>query len=134
MTNESNDREIPVSHQIPTPDPDALRETVSVETFFACDIRVGTITACELNPKARKPSYRLTIDFGGLGTLASSAQLTRIYTDFELVGRQIVAVVNFPPRNVAGVVSRCLVLGVETEEGVVLLQPERGVADGMRIS
>jgi len=108
--------------------------TVPVDTFFSCDLRVGTVVACEPNAKARKPSYTLTVDFGPLGLFTSSAQLTSHYTAGGLVGRQVVAVVNFPPRNVAGVESRCLVLGTETPDGVVLLEPERPVADGSRIS
>lgn len=114
-------------------DPAAL-PTVPVDTFFSCDLRIGTVVACELNVKARKPSYALIIDFGPLGLFTSSAQLILLYNPEDLVGRQVVAVVNFPPRNVAGVESRCLVLGTETSEGVVLLDPERPVANGSRIS
>lgn len=106
---------------------------ITTEQFFACDLRVGTIIECELNPKARKPAYKLTIDFGPLGTKTSSAQLTGLYSPSELTGRQIVAVMNFAPRNVAGVESQCLVLGVDTAAGVALLAMERTVENGSRV-
>jgi tRNA-binding protein len=106
---------------------------ISTETFFACDLRVGTVTSCELNPKARKPAYKLTIDFGELGMRTSSAQLTALYTPEQLMGRQIVAVINFAPRNVAGVESQCLVLGIDTPGGVALLAMERAVENGSRV-
>ena len=106
----------------------------TIETFFACDLRVGTVVACALNPKARKPAYRLTIDLGPLGERTSSAQLTGLYTAEQLIGRQIVCVVNFPPRNIAGVDSQCLVLGTDAQDGaVVVLAVERSVANGSRI-
>ena len=108
---------------------------VAPEIFFACDLRVGTVRSCEPNPKARKPAYVMSIDFGPeLGTRTSSAQLTDLYAAAELVGRQVVAVVNFPPKNVAGVESQCLVLGLHTDHGVVLLAVERAVPDGSRVS
>ncbi|MBK8911879.1 MAG: tRNA-binding protein [Chlorobi bacterium] len=107
---------------------------VSVEQFFACELRVGTVLACELNPRARKPSFVLTIDFGPLGLRTSSAQLVVLYSPETLIARQVIAVVNFPARNVAGVESQCLVLGIETPEGVVLLGVERPVPNGSRVS
>ena len=110
-------------------------ETVSPDVFSSCDLRVGTVRSCELNPKARKPAYVMTIDFGPeLGTRTCSAQVTDLYGAEELVGRQVVAVVNLPPKNVAGVESRCLVLGMRTGSGVVLLRPDRPVPDGSRVS
>ena len=75
--------------------------TVATETFFTCDLRVGAITHCDLNLKARKPAYALQIDFGPLGLRTSSAQLTQLYAPEQLIGRKIVAVVNFAPRNIA---------------------------------
>ena len=96
-------------------------------------MRAGTIVACELNVKARKPAYKLSIDFGSLGTKTSSAQLTGLYSPEQLVGRQIIAVMNFAPRNVAGVESQCLVLGVDTPGGVALLAMERVVGNGSRV-
>jgi tRNA-binding protein len=106
----------------------------SVETFFQVDVRVGRIVAAALNPKARKPAYRLEIDFGPLGTRTSSAQLTDLYTPDDLIGRQILGVVNFPPRRVAGVESQVLVLGVPNAEGaVILLSVEREAPLGARM-
>jgi tRNA-binding protein len=114
---------------IPEPVP-----TASVETFFEVDIRVGRIVAAALNPKARKPAYRMEIDFGPLGTRTSSAQLTAIYTPESLVGRQVLAVVNFPPRRIAGVESQVLVLGVSDPEGaIILLATEREAPLGARV-
>ena len=102
--------------------------------FEKVDIRVGVITEVEDFPRARNPSYRLTIDFGGeIGTKRSSAQITT-YTHEELRGRQVVAVVNFEPRNIAGFMSEVLVLGVPDAEGnVVLLSPTREVPAGGRM-
>jgi len=97
-------------------------------------MRIGTIVAAEPFPEARNPSYRLRIDFGELGERKSSAQLTDRYRAGELVGRQIVAVVNFPPKQIATMMSECLVLGSVDDGGrVTLLQPERGVTNGERI-
>lgn len=106
----------------------------SIETFFAVDIRVGRVTAATLNPKARSPAYRLEVDFGPLGVRTSSAQLTALYTPEDLVGRQVLAVVNFPPRRVAGVESQVLVLGVSDADGaIVLLSTEREAPLGARV-
>jgi len=107
----------------------------SVESFFETDIRSGTIVAVEPFPKARKPAWKLTIDFGpDLGLKRSSAQIVQLYTAENLVGRQVLAVVNFPPRQIADFISEVLVLGLETPDGVVLLQPERPVENGVRVS
>ncbi|MEA3310576.1 MAG: tRNA-binding protein [Chloroflexota bacterium] len=102
--------------------------------FLQVEIHTGTITAARRHPRARKPAYILTVDFGVLGMKTSSAQLTVNYTAEELVGRQIIAVTNFPPKHIAGVKSEVLILGaVDEERDVVLLTPTFAVADGTRI-
>jgi tRNA-binding protein len=105
-----------------------------VEGFAALDLRNGRIVRAEVNGKARKPAYRLEIDFGPLGVKTSSAQLTALYQPRELVGRQVIAAVNLGSRNVAGVVSEVLVLGVPDASGaVVLLTPDRDAPLGGRV-
>jgi tRNA-binding protein len=107
---------------------------INWEDFEKIDIRSGTITAAEAFPQARKPAYRLTIDFGPLGIKRSSAQITDHYRLEELPGRQVVAVVNFPPRQIANFFSECLVLGVYDEnKQVILLQPDKPVQNGQQI-
>lgn len=107
----------------------------TIDDFARLDLRVGTVVAAEPFPEARKPAIRLQIDFGEpLGVKQSSAQLTVHYTPQQLVGRQVVAVVNFPPRRIAGFSSEVLVLGaMPTAQEVVLLQVELPVANGTRI-
>jgi tRNA-binding protein len=108
----------------------------TLDDFQKLDIRVGTITAAEPFPEARKPSFKLTIDFGPtIGLKRSSAQLTRRYTTDTLIGRQVVAVVNFPPRRIAGFASEVLVLGACPEEGdVVLLRADAAVPNGAPVA
>jgi tRNA-binding protein len=118
-----------VAAEIPEPVADT-----SIETFFEVDIRVGRVVAAVLNPKARKPAYRMEIDFGPFGMRTSSAQLTALYTPAELIGRQVLAVVNFSPRRVAGVESQVLVLGVADADGaIILLTTEREAPLGSRV-
>lgn len=107
----------------------------TIEDFAALDIRVGTIIDASLFPEARKPAIRMVIDFGpDLGHRRSSAQLTRHYAPVDLVGRQVVAVVNFPPRRIAGFLSEVLVLGAMPGEGdVILLALDQPAPDGTRI-
>ena len=109
---------------------------IDIEQFDRVEMRVGRIVAAEPFPEARKPSYRLRIDFGpGIGERVSSAQLTVTYPDREaLVGRQVVAVLNFPPRRIAGFASEVLVLGAMGDDGQVhLLRPDPPSPDGLRI-
>ncbi|AQG81107.1 tRNA-binding protein [Spirosoma montaniterrae] len=102
--------------------------------FEQVDIRTGTVVAAEAFPQARKPAYKLTIDFGPLGLKRTSAQLTKLYQLNELVGKQVVAVVNFPPKQIATFMSECLVLGAVQDDGTVtLLQTERPTENGLRI-
>ena len=104
------------------------------DDFMKLDIRVGTITEARVFAKARKPAYQLVVDFGPeLGTKKSSAQITQHYTPAELVGRQVLAVVNFPPRQIADFMSEVLVLGTYSEGGVVLIAPERSVKNGDKL-
>ncbi len=99
------------------------------------DIRVGKIIDAEDFPEARKPAYKLTIDFGPLGKKVSSAQITQRYSKEQIVGRQIVAVVNFPPKQIANFTSEVLVLGVVTKKGdVILLKPDETAELGDRVA
>lgn len=108
--------------------------TISWDDFEKIDIRAGTITEVSDFPKAKKPSYQLKIDFGELGIRQSSAQITSFYNKEELIGKQVVAIVNFPKKQIANFFSECLVLGVYTDKkDVVLLQPERAVDNGWKI-
>ena len=107
---------------------------ISWSDFEKIDIRAGTILEVNDFPNARKPSYQLTIDFGEFGIKRSSAQITKLYKEEELVGRQVIAVVNFPPKQIANFFSECLVLGVYNEDNeVVLLQPSLKVQNGGKI-
>lgn len=102
--------------------------------FEKIDIRIGTIIEVNEFPEARKPAYKLSVDFGELGTKRSSAQITAHYSKEELLNRQVIAVVNFPPKQIATFISECLVLGVYDEnKNVILLQPGKPVTNGMKI-
>jgi tRNA-binding protein len=109
--------------------------TISFDDFLKVDIRVGTITRAEPFPEARKPAIKLWVDFGpGLGEKKTSAQITQFYTPEELPGRQVAAVVNFPPKQIGKFMSEVLVLGFPDPEGeVVLISPTRPVPNGGRM-
>ena len=108
---------------------------ISFDQFLAVDIRVGTIVAAEPYPEARKPSLKLTIDFGAtIGTKRSSAQIAQLYQPESLIGRQVAAVVNFPPRQIGKFMSEVLTLGFPDEQGnVVLMAPDKKVPNGGRL-
>ena len=108
--------------------------SISWEDFQKLDIRAGTILEAKEFPEAKKPAYLLHIDFGELGVLKSSAQITDRYELKELHGKQILAVVNFPPKQIGPIMSECLVLGIYAENGeVVLIQPEQQVDNGSKL-
>ena len=108
---------------------------VTFDDFVKIDMRIGTVIEAVVFEKARKTAYQLKVDFGpAIGIKQSSAQLTHLYRPEELVGKQVVGVVNFPVRQIANFFSEVLVLGFETEAGVVLMQPERRVENGVKVS
>jgi len=107
---------------------------ITWDDFAKIDIRVGTITEVNDFPKAKNPAWQITIDFGDLGIKRSSAQVTHLYEKEILIGRQVIAVVNFPPKQIANFFSECLVLGVYTDKKeVVLLTPDKPVENGWKI-
>lgn len=107
---------------------------ISWSDFEKIDIRLGTILEVLPFPEAKKPAYQLMIDFGDVGKLRSSAQITHHYSREELINRQIIAVVNFPKKQIANFMSECLVLGVYDESGqVVLLRPDQQLKNGLKI-
>lgn len=109
--------------------------TLTWEDFTKVEMRVGTVLQAYPNAEARKPAYIMHIDFGPLGQRKTSAQITGHYQPDELVGRQVIAVVNFPPKQIANMISECLVLGAVGEDGgVILLNTDQAVPNGLRIS
>ncbi|WP_417676605.1 tRNA-binding protein [Roseibium sp.] len=112
-----------------------MSDTITFDDFLKVDIRVGKVIAAEEFPEARKPAYKMQIDFGPeIGIKKTSAQITKHYTPETLVGRQVMAVVNFPPRQIGPVMSEVLTLGVPDEDGeVVLLRPDLDVPIGGRL-
>ena len=106
----------------------------TIDDFTKLDIRVGTIIEAAVNEKAKKPAYKLTLDFGDeIGIKRSSAQITNHYTVDDLVGKQVLAVVNFPPRQIADFMSEVLVLGTYSSGGVVLITPDKPVSNGDKL-
>jgi tRNA-binding protein len=108
--------------------------TISFEDFSKIDLRVGTIIEVNDFPEARNPAYQLTIDFGDLGVKKSSAQITTLYSKADLLNKQIVAIVNFPKKQIAKFMSECLILGAVNGSEVSLLNPEAKVKNGMPVN
>ena len=111
-----------------------MSDTITFEDFTKVDLRVGTIIEVNDFPKAHKPAYQLTIDFGELGIKKASAQITTLYTKDDLLNRQIVATVNFATKQIANFMSECLVMGAVNGKDVILLQPEQKVKNGSVVS
>lgn len=114
-----------------------LTPEIRIDQFFKSDIRAGTVLEVDPLPNARVPAWVLTIDFGPLGIRKSSARITALYNREELLGKQVLAVVNLPPRQIGSIRSECLVLGLPKDDlpdtEVTLVQPERKVPDGTRL-
>jgi len=109
-------------------------QKISWTDFTKVDMRIGTIISAKIFEAAKSPAYQLEIDFGTIGIRKSSAQITTHYKPAELIGKQIVAVVNFPPKQIATMMSECLVLGaLNNDESVVLIEPERKIENGLKI-
>jgi tRNA-binding protein len=112
-----------------------MKKEISFEDFLKLDLRIGTIIAVNDFPKAKKPAYQLKIDFGALGVKKSSAQITNLYTKEELLHKQVSAIINFKPRQIANFMSECLVMGVYNVEGkVVLLQASKAIKNGEQVN
>jgi len=108
---------------------------ISWADFEKIEMRVGTVIEAEDFPEAKNPSYKLKIDFGEFGIKKSSAQITKLYKKEDLIGKQVIAVTNFPPKQIANFVSECLVLGVVLDDKkVALLTPEQKVPNGKKIN
>lgn len=109
-------------------------DKLSWDAFIKVEMRVGTIISAEKFKEVTKPAYKMLIDFGEYGTKKTSAQICALYTPEALIGRQVVAVVNFPPKQIANMMSECLVLGgIGENKEVTLIEPERQVENGTRI-
>ncbi|HEY8366093.1 MAG TPA: tRNA-binding protein [Bacteroidia bacterium] len=102
--------------------------------FAKIDMRVGTILEAEIFKEAKKPAYKVLIDFGDLGIKKSSAQITKLYKPEDLIGKQVIAVVNFPEKQIANIKSQCLILGVVNADEVTLLTPSLPVKNGLKIA
>ena len=105
----------------------------SFEDFLKLDIRVGTIVDAKVNERAKRPAYKLWVDFGDLGIKKTSAQITELYTLDDLINKQVLAVVNFPPKQIGNFMSEILVLGTYSDGGVVLITPDKNVSNGDKL-
>ncbi|MBX3242537.1 MAG: tRNA-binding protein [Chitinophagaceae bacterium] len=106
---------------------------LSWQDFMKVEMRVGTIVSAEVFAEARKPAYKLVINFGESGIRKSSAQITKLYNPEELIGKQVIAVINFPPKQIANIQSECLVLGAVDNDEVTLLSIDKPVMNGLRV-
>lgn len=111
-----------------------IKEIISFDDFQKVDMRVGTIIEIHDFNKARIPAYQLKIDFGSLGIKRSSAQITTLYTKKELKGKQVIAVINFKPKQIANFLSECLILGIQNGKDVVLLHLQKNAKNGIKVS
>lgn len=111
-----------------------MSNTIQFEDFTKVDLRIGTIIEVKDFPEARNPAFQLKIDFGGLGVKKTSAQITTIYNKEDLLNKQIVAVINFPKKQIANFMSECLVVGAVKEKDVFLLNPEQKVPNGTSVN
>lgn len=111
-----------------------MENTITFDDFTKVDLRIGTIIEVKNFDEARNPAYKLVIDFGDLGIKKSSAQITTLYKEEDLLNRQIVAVVNFPKKQIAKFMSECLVLGGVNNKDVILLKPEQKVKNGTPVN
>ena len=111
-----------------------MENEINWSDFSKIDMRVGTVLSAEVFKEARNPAYKITVDFGELGTRKTSAQVTKLYKPEEIVGKQVVTVVNFPPKQIANMMSECLILGaVEGDNNVTLLCTDKKVVNGTKI-
>lgn len=108
-------------------------DLISWSDFAKIDMRTGTVLSAEIFKEARNPAYKMIIDFGALGTRKTSAQITKLYSPEDVVGKQVIAVVNFPAKQIANIQSECLVLGVVSGDEVTLLTPGKTVENGLKI-
>ncbi|MDR2145383.1 MAG: tRNA-binding protein [Tannerella sp.] len=108
-------------------------ELINWNDFSKIEIRVGTVLSAEIFKEARQPAYKISIDFGHLGVRKTSAQITKLYLPEELIGKQVIAVVNFPPKQIANIQSECLVLGAVNDDEVTLLTTDKPVENGLKI-
>jgi tRNA-binding protein len=106
---------------------------INYDNFEKIVLRVGTIIKTEIFKEAKKPAYKITIDFGEYGILKTSAQITKLYSVDEIIGKQVIAVVNFPPKQIATIKSECLLLGAVNGDEVTLLTMDKPVKNGLRI-
>ena len=111
-----------------------MTELISWADFSKIEIRVGTIIRAEIFREARTPAYKISIDCGHLGIKKTSAQITKLYSPDEIVGKQVIVVVNFPPKQIASLQSECLILGAVNENEVTLLTTDKPVINGLRVA